>query len=139
MRILLFLLFLPVIAALVIDVTINFFPDAQFIQPYNIALYKDTFFHFADAGWVVEKFAPGTIEMLKSIYSADAWQTYVDPILALPNVLVSSIPFLIVLAIYAIYQLCTNGLYLQSFSFGKKQEKTVYKHTKSNAMKFKRK
>lgn len=143
MRPLLILLFIPVLAAITLDILINFFPDIDLMKPYNINLYKEGFIKFADAGWVFERFAPGPFETIKSMSMDEAaWDKYIVPILSLPMIVVAGFPFLLALLAYGLYVLFANKFFIETFRFNKKtkaKDKTIYKNAKTNALKFKRK
>jgi hypothetical protein len=141
MRILLFLLLLPFLAAVGHDVYINFFSDDEKIRQVKRLDIDPEDFLISDLGWVMQEHAPGTYMTMRDMVGDESWREFVDPVLAMPTMVVAAIPFLVAAVLAVLIYLVTNRAIFQvgGWKRSKNADFSVYKHAKSNSMKFKRK
>ena len=139
MRIFLFVLLLPFFAALGHDVYVNHLSDDKKIRELKRFQVDVEEFQVSDLGWVWKEYAPDSFDTFRASIDPDKWNEDIDPVLQMPTMVVSILPFIF----GAIGCLLVFGYQNRSTVFAskrtKKDDMTVYKHAKDNAMKFKRK
>lgn len=139
MRIFLFVLLLPFFAALGHDVYVNHLSDDKKIRELKRFQVDVEEFQVSDLGWVWKEYSPDSFDTFRASIDPDKWNEDIDPVLQMPTMVVSILPFIF----GAIGCLLVFGYQNRSTVFAgkrtKKDDMTVYKHAKDNAMKFKRK
>jgi len=140
MRILLSIFLIPFLAAAGHDLWINFIADEKKLRALKNLRPDFDGFLVSDLGWIWEEYAADSLEIFRDSFSVTTWDNIISPILQMSSMLVAIIPFAILAVIALIIKLCTDGT---SFKLmrgkPKASDQTVYKHAKSNAMKFKKK
>ncbi len=134
----LIILLLPFLAGVGHDVYLNYFSDDEKIKQAKRLQINPEDFLASDLGWVWENYHPASMEMARDMVDPEKWQSDVDPILQLPAMVVGIVPFMLGL----IYSFLAFILGIWPFSRYGQMRKTkdddfaVYKHAKSNAIKF---
>ena len=135
MRILLFLTFIPFLAAVIHDVYINLTDKDKLRDLKNLRPDIDDFL-ISDLGWVWNEYAPNALEVFKDSFSVETWDSLINPVLQMPTMLVTLIPFAILFALSIVLNIF-NKIQNRDFTPPKSEEYSVYKTAKP--MKYKRK
>ena len=135
------ILLIPFLAGAGHDVYLNYFSNDEKIKQAKRLQINPEDFLASDLGWVWGNYHPASMEMARGAVEPEIWQSNVDPILQLPAMVVGLIPF----ALGVIYSLLAFVLGIWPFSrYGKLRKQkdddfAVYKHAKSNAIKYTKK
>jgi len=139
MRILLFVLILPFFAAVGHDIYINHFSDDDKIRDVKRLNIDVEGFQVSDLGWVWQEYSADSYDTVRASIDPEKWEADIDPVLEMPTMVVAIIPFIIGSIIVLIFYGYQNRGTLFASKRTKKEDMTVYKHAKDNAIKFKRK
>ncbi len=139
MRFLLFFLFLPFLAAIGHDLYVNYYLDEDKLRDLKNLRPEFDNFLISDLGWVWNEYAPNGLEVFKDSFSIEAWEGYILPVLSMPTMVVTLIPFTIAAIIAIILKLIHSEISFKLTKNHKGNDKTVYKNSKSSATKYKRK
>lgn len=136
---LLFILALPLLAAIVHDVYINYFSDDKKIQEArNLRVNPDDFL-VSDTGWVWQYYHADSLIMLRESMDAEQWSKSVNPILKTPTMIIGMVP----LGVGCVYLIIAFILGIWPFSKFRRKENpndyAVYEHAKAKKIKFNRK
>lgn len=140
---LLVILLIPFLFGFGHDVYLNYFSDDAKIRDVKALRIDPSKFLVSDMGWVWNKYSPNTMEAARDMMEPATWQSKLDPILQLPTMVVGLIPWAITFAYLFLSWLlgiwpCSGRILTFSSGKRKKDDFAVYKHAKSNSMKFKR-
>jgi hypothetical protein len=142
MRILLFLLILPFLAAVGHDLYINYYLDEDKLRDLQNLRPSLKDFLISDLGWVWNKYAPTGMEIFKDTVQPGTWENIFLPILQKPTMLITAIPFAALFVLNMIIKIFKGEKIINFEARGAKKHKVepnVYKHAKSKNMKFTRK
>lgn len=138
---LLLILLIPFFCAVGHDVYVNYFSSDEKIAEIKSLRVNPQDFLVSDLGWVWNEYAAGSMQIARDSITAEKWRTQIDPILRLPTMVVASFPFFL----GGIYSLLAFVLGVWPFARHGKipshrpEDHGVYKHAKTNTMKFKKK
>ncbi len=138
---LLFILFLPFLAALSHDVYLNYFSDDQKMKQVKRLQINPDDFMFSDTGWMWNNYHPATMETARTMVEPEVWKEKVDPLLQLPSMAVALIPFFIGCAFLLLSFVLGVWPFSRQGTIRKTSEDdfAVYKHAKTKAVKFSKK
>lgn len=139
---LLVILLIPFLAGLGHDLYLNYFSSNEKIREVKALRIDPEKFLVSDLGWIWNNYSPDTMQTARDMVEPSTWQSKVDPVLQLPTMVVGLIPWAIT-AIYLFFAWifgiwpCSGRLI--SFSTKRKNDDfAVYKHAKTNAVKYKK-
>lgn len=138
---LLTLLLIPFLLGLGHDIYISYLSDDQKIAQVKRLQISPDDFMVSDLGWVWNEYHPSSMEMFRDTTEPETWANKVDPILQLATMQAGIIPF----AIGVAFLMIAFIIGIWPFSrFGRKRggnedDYAVYKHAKSNGIKYSKK
>ena len=142
---LLVVLLIPFLMGLGHDIYFNYFADDEKIKAVKSLRIDPEKFLISDMGWVWNEYAPNGMQMARDSIEPATWTSYIDPVLQLPTMIVGLIPFIIIASylilafILGIWPCRGRHISIGTPKRGKKDDFAVYKHAKTNKMKFKKK
>jgi hypothetical protein len=132
---------LPFFAAVGHDIYFNYFSDEEKIKQVQKLRINPEEYLVSDMGWVWQKYHPASMQMARDAIEPEIWMQEVDPILQLPTMVVGLVPFFLA----CIFLLLTFVLGVWPYTrYGKirkskEEDFAVYKHAKTNTMKYTKK
>ena len=138
---LLLILLIPFLLGAGHDLYVNYISDSQkFAEIKRLQVNSDDFM-FSDLGWIWQEYSPSTLETVKDMMTPETWQKYIDPILKLPTMLMTILPF--ACGIIALTLAFILGIWPFS-RYGKQRKEDregygIYKNAKSKKTKYSRK
>jgi hypothetical protein len=140
---LLVILLIPFLCALGHDLYINYFSDDEKIRNVKALRIDPQKFLVSDAGWVWNEYAPNVMSSARDMTAADIWEQKINPVLKLPTMVVSLIPWIITFLYLALARLiglwpCRDSAIRLSGRGNKKQKFSVYEKDIAKKTKFKR-
>lgn len=91
-KLFLFILALPLIAAVSHDVYLNYFSSPEKIAEVKRMRIDADGFEMTALGWVWIEYSSGTYEMMRSNVSEETWKTTIVPLLKMKTIIVSVVP-----------------------------------------------
>lgn len=90
---LLIILLIPFLLGVGHDLYVNYISDSQkFAEIKRLQVNPDDFM-MSDLGWIWQEYSPATLETVKDMMAPQTWQNNFDPILKLPTIMVTILPF----------------------------------------------
>ncbi|MEM7618324.1 MAG: hypothetical protein AAF244_02955 [Pseudomonadota bacterium] len=141
MRILIFVLFIPLAIAVGHDLYINYYLDKDRLDDLMRFVPNIKDFRMSDLGWVWNEYAPTSMEVIRDSVAESTWNNFYTPILMMPSMWVTGAIFVgAVLISWAIkISRGENPINFEVRGARKHSNHTVYKHAKAKSMKFTRK
>ena len=137
----LFILFIPFLAAVGHDVYLNYFSTPEKMKQVERLQIDIDEYVISDTGWIWHEYAKDTMDAARGAVPTEVWDSYINPILELPTMLVFGIP----LALGILFLVITFALGVGPFAHrGKMRKQTaddfaVYRKAEENRVKFNRK
>ncbi len=133
----LFIMLLPFLAGAGHDIYLNYFSDPEKVEQLKALQIDPDQFLISDLGWIWTEYAPGIMKEARTLMSSRTWSQYVDPVLQLPTMVVSIVPFFCVTVLLLIAFIL--GIWPFSRFKAKQDDFAVYKHAKTKAVKYSKK
>ena len=136
-----FILFIPFLAAVGHDIYMNYFSTPEKIKQVERLQIDIDGYVMSDTGWIWHEYSKDTINAVRDAVPTEIWDSYINPILELPTMLVCGIP--LVLAI--LFLVISFALGVGPFAHRGKMRKqkpddfAVYRKAEEKRVKFNRK
>lgn len=138
---LLFILFIPFLAAVGHDVYLNYFSTPEKMKEVERLQINVDEYVISDTGWIWHEYSKETMNAARGSVTAEVWDSYINPILELPTMMIFGIP----LGLYIIFLIVTFALGVGPFAHRGKMRKqkpddfAVYRKAEEKKVKFNRK
>jgi hypothetical protein len=140
-KLFLFILAMPFLAAVAHDVYLNNFSSPEKIAQVKRLNIDPDNFEMTDLGWVWLKYSPESYQVIREAVSSYNWKDYISPALSMSTIIISSIPLIFGLIVTILMWLFGIGPFkhLNRFKSFKAPEKASVYNQKTKKAQYGRK
>ncbi|MEM6810848.1 MAG: hypothetical protein AAF549_00090 [Pseudomonadota bacterium] len=138
MKFFLVLLFIPFLASVGHDIYLNYLASDEQRRDFKSFQVRMQDFKASDLGWVWREYSPNSFNGMRDSMNIDTWQTYVDPVLRNPTMLVAATPFVLGAVLSFVYSFLFTPISMSS-SVARNRDQALGRGKQAKQMKFSRK